>query len=142
MATVISKDVTMVDTNCYSCGMDFMVPQWLDQQARDKGRGWFCPSCGKTTVYSESKVDKLKKQLESERTRAQWLRDQLDASEKSLSAQKGVVTKLKKRASAGVCPCCNRQFQNVKLHMGRKHPDFVKEQGTKVEHYEKPKVDA
>ena len=48
-------------------------------------------------------------------------------------AAKGQISKLKKRASAGVCPCCNRSFQNLRRHMGNKHPEFVGEQETVVD---------
>jgi DNA repair exonuclease SbcCD ATPase subunit len=47
-------------------------------------------------------------------------------TEKSLIAQKGVTTRIKNRASNGVCPCCNRTFQNLARHMHTKHPDFAK----------------
>lgn len=41
-------------------------------------------------------------------------------------AQKGQNTRLKNRIAAGVCPCCNRSFQNVARHMAGQHPDFQK----------------
>tara|TARA_Y100000310_G_scaffold338946_1_gene430083 strand:- start:1163 stop:1354 length:192 start_codon:yes stop_codon:yes gene_type:complete len=50
--------------------------------------------------------------------------DERDAAEKTASTYKGQVTKLKNRAKAGVCPCCNRTFQNLSRHMETKHPDF------------------
>lgn len=37
---------------------------------------------------------------------------------------KGVATRLKNRAAHGVCPCCNRTFQQLARHMSAKHPDF------------------
>lgn len=30
----------------------------------------------------------------------------------------------KKRASAGVCPCCNRTVSQMARHMQAKHPDY------------------
>ena len=47
-----------------------------------------------------------------------------EEAEASLQATKGVVTRLKKRAIAGVCPCCNRTFQQLAAHMAHKHPDY------------------
>lgn len=44
------------------------------------------------------------------------------------NAYKGNVTKLKKRASAGLCPCCNRHFTNLQRHIASKHPDINKEE--------------
>lgn len=42
-------------------------------------------------------------------------------------AQKGQNTRLKKRIAAGVCPCCNRSFANLREHMAGQHPDFTGE---------------
>jgi hypothetical protein len=42
------------------------------------------------------------------------------------------VTKLKKRTSAGTCPCCTRTFANMAEHMKKQHPDFVAEGGANV----------
>ncbi|HEX9950777.1 MAG TPA: hypothetical protein VGB53_03340 [Rubricoccaceae bacterium] len=33
------------------------------------------------------------------------------------AAQKGAHTRTKKRIAAGVCPCCNRTFQDLARHM-------------------------
>lgn len=33
--------------------------------------------------------------------------------------------RLRKRASAGVCPCCNRTFSQLARHMQTKHPTFI-----------------
>jgi predicted RNA-binding Zn-ribbon protein involved in translation (DUF1610 family) len=105
--------------------MPFMIPDWLDRQARENKRGWYCPSCGKTTVYSESEVQKLRRQLDAERSRTLWEQDQRAATERSLAATKGQITKIKKRVGKGVCPCCNRHFANVERHMETQHPDYA-----------------
>lgn len=34
---------------------------------------------------------------------------------------------LRNRAAAGVCPCCNRTFEQLGRHMTTKHPEYVKE---------------
>jgi hypothetical protein len=43
-----------------------------------------------------------------------------------------VVTRLKNRAAAGLCTCCNRSFQNLRKHMEIKHPEQVKAAGRDV----------
>ena len=43
------------------------------------------------------------------------------------------AARLKKRASAGLCPCCNRSVGALERHMRTKHPQWVAEQrGLKV----------
>lgn len=128
---------TIVVEECWVCGVHFGITETFWRRRQNDGGTFFCPK-GCRISYGEGQVTKLKRQLEEAETRRKWERDQREATERSLTATRGVVTKLKKRASAGVCPCCNRQFQNVKLHVSRKHPEFVKEQGTKIEKYVKP----
>jgi hypothetical protein len=43
-------------------------------------------------------------------------------------AFKGRVTRLKNRAAAGVCPCCNRTFAQLARHMATKHKGFTAEE--------------
>jgi hypothetical protein len=31
---------------------------------------------------------------------------------------------MRKRIQSGVCPCCNRTFENLGRHMKSKHPAF------------------
>lgn len=34
------------------------------------------------------------------------------------------------RVKNGVCPCCNRSFQNLKRHMNTKHPNWSENEGS------------
>lgn len=43
------------------------------------------------------------------------------------AAARGQVTRLKNRAAAGLCPCCNRSFSNLQRHMAGQHPGFQAE---------------
>lgn len=43
------------------------------------------------------------------------------------AAARGQVTRLKRRAANGVCPCCTRTFADLKRHMANQHPDFTLE---------------
>lgn len=76
--------------------------------------------------------DRLKQEaarLEEERARA-WRvtaqeRERAASAERRASAARGQVTKLKKRAAAGTCPCCNRTFVQLARHMEAQHPGFI-----------------
>jgi uncharacterized Zn-finger protein len=89
---------------------------------RHAGKTWYCPN-GHPRIYTDTLEDKL----EREKARSARLvaeRDQLDASNRAL---RGVVTRKGRqlaRVKAGVCPCCNRTFQNLVRHMETKHPDY------------------
>jgi len=93
---------------------------------------------GHQWVYKKTKAEKLKEELKAEReSRARErasndqyearLRDERDSYKNKARAQKAAKTRLKNRVAAGVCPCCNRTFQNLARHMDHQHPDFKSE---------------
>ena len=120
---------------CPVCGIHYAVD--LDVMKckegcakHDSNRQWYCPN-GHELVYRESDAEKWRKESEAQKARANRLekqrddaRRETDAQKRKTAAQKGQVTRLKQRASAGVCPCCNRQFRNLLRHMDSKHPTF------------------
>lgn len=119
----------LVVVTCW-CGMRHAVPEELDDfQARQRRDGRdqtaiYCP-LGHTHIRAgEGEAATLRKQLELARNREATVRAELDQTEASLRAHKGVATKLRKRVAAGVCPCCNRTFQNLSRHMAGQHPDY------------------
>lgn len=124
--------VLMHPTECTTCGMPFCVPQDFDQRNRKlSNREWFCPQ-GHRNYYGQTEVDRLRKELESEKTRATnwrescYRRDELlEQAKREHAATKGKLTKVKKRAAAGVCPCCNRTFEQLARHMKQQHPDYA-----------------
>ena len=81
--------------------------RWVHSKARH------CSQCG------ASGVSLMKSQTKDRYTR-RWK----DEPERSRSAIKGQLTRAKRRISKGVCPCCNRTFQNLANHISEKHPDY------------------
>lgn len=121
------------DLTCYKCGILFSVPDhWYKCRREDKENFW-CPN-GHSQAFVKSMADKLaeelsraKQQLAQKDDEIQWQRQHREAAERSASAARGQVTRLKNRASAGVCPCCNRTFSQLARHMANKHPGFSAE---------------
>jgi hypothetical protein len=110
---------TLVVTSCW-CGIALAIPANLHSYARNHANyNVYCP-LGHTFVYR----DTYEEQLKQERRRHEATRDLLAHEERSHSATKGQLTKARKRAAAGVCPCCQRTFQNVARHVKTKHPEF------------------
>ena len=66
------------------------------------------------------------KEIERTKRRVEFERNARQSAEDSLVAMRGVNTKLKKRVAAGVCPCCQRSFINLRRHMTTQHADYVK----------------
>lgn len=118
-------------TRCASCGISFYMTRDRYLLSRDKGKDFYCPN-GHSLTFGETGEDRLKKkvnQLENSlhcETRRRIEADaQLNFERKSKAAIKGVLKKTKTRISNGVCPCCNRTFQNLHRHMKSKHLDYI-----------------
>lgn len=124
---------TFVDMCCGECGIEFKVPDHFKRERLETGKGWYCPN-GHSRVFKETESDKyrreaerLKQQLAMKDDAIRYQKEAREAAERRASAARGQVTRLKNRAAAGVCPCCNRHFTNLERHMQGKHPDFAKE---------------
>lgn len=125
MSKTISYTETLETTVCW-CGIHMAMPTNLLRNARDHATDVWCP-IGHKFGWHETEADRLKKQLESaERTAASRLAA-LDQERSSHSATKGQLTKARKRAANGVCPCCSRSFVDVARHVKTKHPTFAQE---------------
>lgn len=123
---IISLDgVSSVVTDCVQCGCRFTVPQPMWDSQRESGGFHFCPS-GHKQGWSEGGTinAQLRRERDRLKQRVAQKDDDIQQLKNSVAAQKGQVTKLKKRASAGVCLCCNRTFQNLARHMATKHADM------------------
>ena len=72
--------------------------------------------------------DRLQQQLAQKDDAIAYQRQMRETAERQAAAKRGQVTKLKKRAAAGVCPCCNRTFVELQRHMATKHPTFTAEE--------------
>lgn len=121
---------------CKTCGVISTAPADLYEQHRKSGGYHSCPNghqWGWTKENSEDEKirrerDSLKQQLAQKDDEIAAQRRMRAETERALSAQKGVVTKLRKRASAGVCPCCHRTVSQMARHMATKHPTFKAEE--------------
>lgn len=126
-------DRQLVVVSCATCHITYAIPESLYRSALaypgSRSDGWkLCCPVGHTWHYVGLSVDE---KLERERDRRASIQADLDRTRASLSAQRGQTTKarnerdrLKTRAAAGVCPCCNRTFQQLARHMKGQHPEF------------------
>lgn len=118
-------------TTCW-CGINLALPKNLLEWARENERNRiYCP-LGHEFVFRNGYKKKLERERElreeAER-REKATRDLLAAEERSHAATRGHLTRVKKRTDHGVCPCCNRSFQQLARHMKAKHPDYAESNG-------------
>lgn len=125
--------ITCAVDECLTCGIPYTVPLMVWENNYKKGGTHYCPNghgqgwskneCEDAVIRRER--DRLKQETARLSDEVKQQREQREAAECSAAAYKGQTTKLKKRAAAGVCPCCNRTFQNLARHMANKHPTFA-----------------
>lgn len=120
---------------CCNCGIHFGLPDALYRSLCRSHNFFFCPNGHEQHFIGESEEEKLKKQVKAYKQEAEWNRERADrnwkraeAADRSRAAHQGVATKRKKehdrmknRVQHGVCPCCNRSFQNLRRHMETQH---------------------
>ena len=116
---------------CGECGIEYQVPEPFYRERKNNGGGWHCPN-GHVRQFRESDVEKLRR--ERDRLQQQIARAEQEAAADRVRAERAELAakRLKKRAAAGTCPCCQRTFANMAAHMKHQHPDFVGDTGAKV----------
>jgi len=116
---------------CYKCHIPFGITDDFYYRKQDDGTTFYCPN-GHGQIFGTSNIQKLEKELNREREKLK--REQIErehaqglfeAERNSHRSTRGHITRIKNRVSAGVCPCCNRSFQNLKRHMQGQHPKFT-----------------
>lgn len=123
---------------CVRCSTPFMMSEAVHATAtaRREGFTFYCPNGHEQHyVTGETQLDKMRRERDrlaqqvaqrDDEIRAQ--REHREAAERRASAARGQVTRLRNRAAAGTCPCCNRTFANMTRHMASQHPGFRAEE--------------
>ena len=121
MATITStRTFYVMDCPTNSCGIMFAIDDAYDDRRRRDLRSFYCPNGHSLSYSGESDTAKIKRLTSRER----HLTDQLEATNRSNSALKGVVTRKTNqldRVENGVCPHCKRSFANLRRHIDNKH---------------------
>lgn len=129
----------VVVTCCYEkCGITWAVPKDWQQRRRDDHHDFYCPNGHVQGYYGKSEKEKRIAELERTekvlRSHVEHLAQDVDLERNArqsvqnrLRATRGVVTKIRNRVAAGVCPCCNRTFKQLARHMKDQHPDYAKQ---------------
>lgn len=126
---------------CITCGVLYAMPAVLLDQDRKDGGYRYCPN-GHQQGWSkeDSEQDKIRRErdkliqqlarVEDEKREAIVVVER--EKDRLVAIAKAETKKLKKRAAAGTCPCCQRSFNNMTEHMKKQHPKFVAAEITNV----------
>lgn len=119
------EGVELDTTTCASCAMLFSMPALFLSKRRDDGKTFYCPAGHHLHFGGPTEAERLKRDL----ARKAEMLDAANARAATAEREKQAVTKAHKkmrvRVMNGVCPCCNRTFQNLMQHMKSQHPDFT-----------------
>lgn len=133
MEIVILHGIRCVVLDCGSCGVPFTMPELVYNTQVEEGGFHTCPN-GHTRGWDKSRSRREEERREQERLKQSVAQKNDEIAElkaatsrlnAAVTAAKGESTKLKKRAAAGVCPCCHRRIWQMAAHMKSKHPEFV-----------------
>jgi len=129
--TTLNYTEALVVISCGKCGIHFGVPENFNQDKKDHQTGFYCPN-GHCRAYNgqtrDQKIAELEKRVENAHDYNRELHETIDHKDNQIRGHKSANTKLKKRVANGVCPCCNRTFQNLHRHMKGQHPDYTAEE--------------
>jgi len=118
-----STDLTTI--TCCHCGITFAMPTEFDNRClNDENIQFYCPRGHKQHYVGQTEEQKLQQQLQRTKLRLRWAEENRDHTERSRRAVAGHLTRARKkigRVENGVCPHCNRTFQNLQAHMKTKH---------------------
>lgn len=122
MGFSIPKQVVLETEECCNCGVVFAMPDYMMRRLKDQGGTFYCPN-GHGQHYTKSEVQRLQEKLAEQARAATHMAERAKDAEAAEQKAQREIKRMKKRAAAGVCPCCNRTFQQLARHMKMKHPD-------------------
>ena len=124
-----------VGEKCCNCGVTFAMEASFQQERLKDHKNFFCPNGHSQHYTGETEADKLKKKVKNLETQLQWAEDRATRANEQANSHfrgkqiiKGKFKHMKARVANGVCPCCQRTFQNLMRHMKSQHPKFKGEE--------------
>lgn len=125
-----SVQVALTPIVCGKCGAAFAMATAFYEQCRDMGDKFYCP-LGHCRAFRGSDVARLTRELAKKDQELARKQETIESQQKTtervsrmVRAQKGIVTRLKKKVALGTCPCCDKLFPDLSSHMAAEHPDF------------------
>ena len=130
MSTTITELVQLTTIDCGQCGATYAINERYRRQCEEEGKIWHCPYCQIGWGYFGSgenarlrrELEEKQRQLTAEKCEVLRQKQNREVAEKALDTTLKSKARLKRRIQNGVCPCCNRTFQNLARHMQQKHP--------------------
>lgn len=122
---LLQTEAELKPVQCGSCGVYHAIPKTMYETALEEGGYWHCPN-GHQRGFRQGRGER--EAVVRERDRLKQLVAQKDdeiaqAKSQQIKAEQA-LKKVQKRVNAGVCPCCNRTFSNLAVHMKTQHKGY------------------
>jgi DNA-binding transcriptional regulator YiaG len=124
--STFAESVWFTVEHCYSCAMAFAMPSnFRDRKLKDR-TNFFCPAGHSQHYVGKTEEQKLREEVERARQMREAAEGRAAKAERDATAISKAHRKMRTRVMNGVCPCCNRSFENLRRHMHDQHPEFDK----------------
>jgi chromosome segregation ATPase len=110
--------------HCCTCGIAFAMTSDFERRRRNDHAWFYCPSGHKQHYTGPTEAQKLKAELDRKAEMLNAAKLRAETAEKDRQQIGKAHQRMRERVMNGVCPCCNRTFQNLMDHMKSEHPDF------------------
>lgn len=120
---------------CFKCRCKMWIDDPLNEAALNaRGKIAFYCSYGHEQYYvaGETEEQKLRRERDRLAQRVAQVEDERNEAQMAAAKAERATKRLKKRAAAGTCPCCQRTFANMTAHMKGQHPEFIADNVVKL----------
>ena len=121
--SVYCDSIEFVTITCCECRMPFGMSRSFYDARRKDHRTFTCPAGHDQHFTGKSEADKLREQLERKDQMLEAAHQRADKMERQRNDVAKAHKRMRDRIKNGVCPCCNRTFQNLLRHMQTEHSD-------------------
>jgi hypothetical protein len=123
--TTVEISLELVPLTCCweDCGVSFAVPLRLEQSLRRSHRAFYCPHGHQQSFAVKSEEERLRERVASLQGNLTFEQERAERLTRSLSATRGVRTRVLNRIRNGQCPFCGRRFDALGLHLEAEHSD-------------------
>lgn len=102
---------------CCQCGMHFAIASDFKAELIKSHNWFYCPMGHQQQYAGKTDLDIEREKVNQVQAKANEERHARLVAEKALAEEKQELARLKNRVMHGVCPCCNRTFENIAEHM-------------------------
>jgi DNA-binding XRE family transcriptional regulator len=119
--SIFCDSIEYVAVQCGGCGVPFAFSRAFYDKRKQDHKTWHCPNGCVRHYTGPSEVETLRSEVE----RQKQMREAEESRRLRVEAERDQVARahnrMRVRVMNGVCPCCNRTFQNLMAHMKTEH---------------------